>query len=439
MRCLSAIVVVAFTYACAGTSSPPADRASQKRLTFSILEDYDKGQDLSDVARDFDLFAELGVMTWRGSFGWDDYEPARGKYDFEWLHRFAELATRRTITLRPYIGYTPAWVAAGGTDNDYWNDPPSDLDAWYRFVRRLASEMRRHRNIVSYEIYNEENVQQWWDGSPDAYVEVLRRGADAVAAGNPNARLLLGGMVFADEEWIEAVCEGDRSGDRVDVIPFHAYPETWTPADVTVETYLGPSFESGFVETADAACGRKPIWINEMGYATTPGRTETEQAHWWARAIATFAAEPRIEHIGIYEIKDAPRDRPVIGDAPNYYLGLTDATRRKKLAFGTVQRLVSMLGHQTMTPSNPPITVMGGDGSAKVHRHLFTRLDGRRFLFLWTRAGDAIVDVQIGGPSRGAIEYGIDGRVAGRVSVADGWLRNVPLRSGTVRIFDAER
>src|SRR5215218_610940 len=97
--------------ACTGRQSPPADSA-HKRVDFSILEDYDKGDDLDDIAKDFDLFHELGVTTWRGSFGWDDYEPSQGAYDFEWLHRFADLAASRGITLRPYIGYTPSWASA---------------------------------------------------------------------------------------------------------------------------------------------------------------------------------------------------------------------------------------------------------------------------------------------------------------------------------------
>src|SRR3954453_20949259 len=112
--------------------------SAQKRLAFSILEDYDKGDDLADVDKDFDLFRQLGVTTWRGSFGWDDYEPARGAYDFAWLHRFADLAASRGITLRPYIGYPPRGAAAGGADRDDWNDPPRNLDDWYRFVRALA-------------------------------------------------------------------------------------------------------------------------------------------------------------------------------------------------------------------------------------------------------------------------------------------------------------
>jgi polysaccharide biosynthesis protein PslG len=122
---------------------------------------------------------------------------------------------------------------------------------------------------------------------------------------------------FPDGEWIEAVCAGGRSGRRVDVIPFHAYPETWTPENVTVENYLGAQFAAGFVSSTDAACGRKRLWINETGYATLPGRTEEDQARWWIRAAATFLAQPRIDHLGIYEIKDLRSNREAIGDAPN--------------------------------------------------------------------------------------------------------------------------
>lgn len=235
------------------------DESRAKRVGFSILEDYDKGENLADVAKDFALFRELGVTTWRGSFGWDDYEPSRGHYDLEWLHRFADLAARYGITLRPYVGYTPEWAASGGSDQEPWNDPPRDLADWERFVRRLATEMRRHRNIASYEIYNEENVAQWWDGSPSRYNEVLQRGATAIKAADRRAKVLLGGMVYPDETWIEHVCGEGHRGRAIDIVPFHAYPETWTPPEVDLERYLGSQFNDRFVRSVDMACGRKPI------------------------------------------------------------------------------------------------------------------------------------------------------------------------------------
>src|SRR5690349_20460606 len=81
-----------------------------KNVSFALLDDYDKGDDLADVAKDFALMKELGIHTMRTSFGWDDYEPERGQYDFDWLKRFVALAAKNGIKLRPYIGYTPKWA-----------------------------------------------------------------------------------------------------------------------------------------------------------------------------------------------------------------------------------------------------------------------------------------------------------------------------------------
>jgi len=318
-----------------------ASAASGRRFDFAVLEDYDKGDDIAQVRRDFASFRELGITTWRGSLGWDDFEPEEGRFDFNWLEQFVSAAETDGITLRPYIGYTPAWASDGGKDGDVWNDPPASLDTWGAFVRALVSTLGHHRNVASLEIYNEENVPQWWDGTASQYRQVLERAAREIRAANPRLQVILGGMVFPDTAWLDQIC-GEPAASVFDILPFHAYPETWTPADVDLERYLGPQFESGFVRAADDACGRRPIWINETGFATIDGVSEEAQAGWWARALATFASEPRIEHIGVYEIKDLAPDREAIGGTPNYHLGLERADGTRKLAFATVSMLAGM-------------------------------------------------------------------------------------------------
>jgi hypothetical protein len=115
------------------------------------------------------------------------------------------LAGRVGIELRPYIGYTPAWAAKGGTDDAEWNDPPKRIEDWYNFVYNLANAVRRHRNIRSFEIYNEENVPLWWDGTVAEYNQVLLRGAAAIRLANPGAEVLLRGLVFPDVAFLEEI------------------------------------------------------------------------------------------------------------------------------------------------------------------------------------------------------------------------------------------
>jgi hypothetical protein len=435
---LLAVAIALSELACAGASRGAGTELAalpSKPVSFSVLEDYDKGEDLAGVARDFELMRELEVRTWRGSFGWDDYEPERGTLDLDWLHRFASLAAQRGITLRPYLGYTAPWAAAGReADGQRWNDPPARLEDWESFVTRLAGALRRHSNIVSYEIYNEENVPLWWDGSVAEYAAVLARGAAAVRASAPGVDVLLGGTVWPDAGWLEDVCDAGAAR-AIAAVPFHAYPETWTPDSVRVENYLDRGYREEYLPAVDA-CGSRPIWINEMGYATTPGRTERQQADWWVRAVATFLADPRIEHIGIYEIKDLRRDSPVIGDAPNYHLGLTRVDRTRKLAFHTVDLLTDLLdtGSLAVADGEVSLRVVGGT-AGELHRHMFVRPDGDQILILWARSGRPVVDVSAARSGAAASEYALDGRRSPIRLHGGRTLRGLELAPGSARIF----
>jgi hypothetical protein len=402
-----------------------------------MLEDYDKNHDLGQVARDFQLFRELGIRTWRGSFGWDDYEPKPGQYDFAWLERFVALADSMGIALRPYLAYTPDWASRPGKDEHVWNDPPRKEGDWVRFVSTLAGRLRPFRSILSYEIYNEENVPLWWEGTGEEYARVLRAGAQAIRRTDPGAEVLLGGMVWPDVEWLEQSC-GDGSAP-FDILPFHAYPETWTPDSIVVENYLGPPYSHGFLPEADRQCGRKPIWINEIGFATTPGVSEQEQAEWWVRAFATFLAEPRVEHLGIYEIRDQRQGTPVIGDAPNYYLGLVRTDGAPKRAFATVKLLVRLFGSDSITVADPELAVRVSDGKkGSLFHHLFIRPDGRRLAFVWDRTGSPTVELELPRRPTRVTSYTSDGESMQWEAVSGRSIRGVQLQPGVVRIFEIE-
>ena len=299
----------------------------------------------------------------------------------------------------------------------------------------MAAALARHDNVLSYEIYNEENVRQWWDGTAAEYASILARGSRAIRRRDPDASVIFGGLVFPDADWIETVCGVTGTARAFSILPIHAYPETWTPADVTVENYLGGL--PGFVAAADRHCGPKAIWINETGFATVPGRSEREQAVWWVRAVATFLATPRVEHIGIYEIKDLPSDRPVIGDAPNYHLGLTRVDRTPKLAFHTVDLLTDLLDVGRLAVEDARVRVAVEEGKAgELHHHLFRRPDGDRVLFVWDRLSSPAVRVEVPA-AREVIEYDLEGRPSATGDATA--LLRVPLTEGVPRIFRVTR
>jgi hypothetical protein len=405
-----------------------------RTISFAVLEDYDKGADLAEIAKDFQLMKELKIDVLRCSFGWDDYEPVQGQYDFAWLRDFVQLAARYDIKLRPYIGYTPRWAGAAGSDDQNWNDPPRDYRVWYEFVYQIAYALRDYPNVLSYEIYNEQNARLWWDGSIEQYKETLRYAALAIRAADSDAQILLGGFVFADADWLGSIV---RSGHAqyYDVAPFHAYPETWTPNSVFVENYLDEHYRN-FVRDNQALGEGKPIWINEMGFAATPGKSELEQANWWARAVSTFLTDAYIEHIGVYEIKDLPVGQNIIGDEKNYHLGLTRADRTKKLGFHTVALLKDLLGTVPISSSDRDATVIVATGDVgDLYWRLFRRSDGKQVLFIYDKTGHPTVRISLRSRGAAALQYNLDGTAASYANFDGYTLDKVNLIAGQVAIF----
>jgi hypothetical protein len=410
-----------------------------KPVSFAILEDYDKSQDLAEIALDFQLMQELEIDTLRCSFGWDDYEPERGEYDFEWLEQFVALANQHNLKIRPYLGYTPEWAGAKSDSDDiYWNNPPANQADWYNFVYNLALTLKDHPNLRSYEIYNEINDPVWWDGSIEAYRETLKQASLAIRAADPDAQVILAGFVFPDDDWLGELT-GSGYAQYYDITPFHAYPETWTEPDTVVENYLDTQYHDFFVVYNNTQGEAEPIWINEMGYAMTPGRTEQQQANWFARAISTFLADPEIEHIGIYEIKDLPQDSAVIGDEANHYLGLTYPDRTKKLSFYTVDLLTDLLDVGAITPvdAQAAVTVTAGEAQALYH-HLFKRPDGSQVLFIYDKSGAPTVTITLQTPGATAYRYQLNGNSSEYPNFDGRTISDLNLMPGEVTIFRIE-
>lgn len=440
-RVIAPILVLLVLLPLACTAPSPSLRQVQtpvgKPVSFAILEDYDKGDDLAAIARDFALLQELDIDTLRCSFGWDDYEPEPGVYDFAWLRQFVALADQYGIRLRPYLAYTPEWAGAAGTDDGIvWNNPPRSIAQWSDFVYALASTLADAPNVLSYEIYNEENTSFWWDGSVEQYGATLHAAAQAIRRADPDAHVLLGGLVYPDDDWLRSLIEQGRAPDY-DVTPFHAYVETWS--DTSVEDYLGSQYQENFVPVNDTFGEGEPIWINEMGFATPPGRSERAQANWFARAASTFLADPHIEHLGFYELRDLPRSSAALGDDANYYLGLLHTDGTKKLAFSTVDLITDLLDVGTLVVADreAAVTVTGG-AAGDLYHHLFLRPDSRQVLFVYDMRAAPTISVSLQRPGRRATAYALDGTSTPFPAFDGTTLSNIALSPGEVAIYVVE-
>jgi hypothetical protein len=368
-----------------GCARPPRPagpvRDDWRRVALGLCEDYpEETRSLDEVRRDLDLLAGAGVNVLRVSLGWDDVEPQRDHYDLDFWDGVVRLAGERRIRLIPYVAYTPSWNGQPGPDT--WRSPPRDLTQLTELMELLA---RRYRGqIDSWEIWNEPDNADFWRGDVASYGALLRAGAAGVRRGNPEARVVSGGLA-GTVGFLRALLGQAETARVIDVVNVHAYFETWNGEPLErLTSYLA--------EVATLA-GARPVWLAEVGYSDHRRggvvsaqygarygyeHTLSFQADVLVRTLALALATPRLGLVAWYEVKDPAPLAAVIGDDNNRHLGVSFADHRPKPALaslGFVQRLFGR-GFRVLDGE-----LGRASGAAEVHAFLLA--DGRALVAAW--------------------------------------------------------
>lgn len=144
-------------------------------------------KNIEKIRRDVRLMQEAGFNVVRmGHLAWDSYEPAEGKFDFEWFDQVMDLMSQAGIGVILDIAVRPAplWLhhkfpsidvtdASGNSlyPNHRYMDDIGDPDyQWYalRFVNAISKRYARHPALLAFGIDNESG-----DG-PISYSETVR-------------------------------------------------------------------------------------------------------------------------------------------------------------------------------------------------------------------------------------------------------------------------
>lgn len=192
-------------------------------------------------------------------------------------------------------------IFSDGTDVPGPEKSINPANVWARFVYEAISrykpdgvlaqqnQWRGNIGITHWEIWNEPDLDFFWDGSNDEYGRLLKVAYLTAELADPNAQILLGGMAhFEDPNFynqIMTLYDADPLaapyGYFHDIVATHNYLyawQSWHDADQINQTLAARGLE-------------KPIWLNETGVpvwndypgplceSTSPYRaTMTEQA-----------------------------------------------------------------------------------------------------------------------------------------------------------------
>ncbi len=279
-----------------------AEKGVMPDLTWGIPE--------SDVAPTQAAITDLGAKWVRLEFRWNEGEPRQGSYSSETLDMWDQAVATAQAAGTKIIGMvhrSPTW--ASGTRDTYM--PPADPADYAAFVRFLASRYRGE--VVGWEIWNEQNISRFWPSGPNAaeYVELLKAAYPAVKAGDPNAKVIFGGLAQSDYYYVTQAYQAGAKG-YFDVMATHPYPDRFAPNTVwyngtmpAIKTFLA------YREVRRRMLGNgddKPIWFTEMGWSTCTTDpkcvTPAQQADFLTRAYCMLERDPYVQVATWYNLRN---------------------------------------------------------------------------------------------------------------------------------------
>jgi hypothetical protein len=197
----------------------------------------------------------------------DAYKGARNQWYIRMIDFCVDEARARGMRVLLTLWLTPGWANA----NQGNRFPPTNPQDYADFAQWAAAHWAGR--VTAWEVWNEPDpAQTFWRGSVEQYVAMLRAAYPRFRAGDPVAKVVLGGPSSNDDAWIRRVYElGGRNG--FDVMATHPYqgvgdapPEHPDDGNRWWLSHL-PAVRSVMNAYGD---GHKPVWFTEFGWSEHP-------------------------------------------------------------------------------------------------------------------------------------------------------------------------
>ena len=242
------------------------------------------------------MAAQAGFEWLRQEFPWEDIE-IHAKGDFEdrrhqpyrsaWdkYDHIVALAAQYNMGLIVRISNPPAWSRAEG-DAAGTFAPPDDYGDFADFAGALAA--RYKSRVRYYQIWNEPNIFPEWGvypTDPEAYTQLLKVGANAIRAVDPDAVIIagalaatidldgttIGGRGFSDLLFLQRMYDAGAA-PYFDIMAAQGYGLWSGPTDRRMHPRVMNFGRPQFIRDLMVANGdgHKPIWISEMNWNAAP-------------------------------------------------------------------------------------------------------------------------------------------------------------------------
>ena len=276
------------------------------------------GEPASMQVEELEGMKAMGVTSVRLDADWNEGQPTANSY--YWLPLDTAMASIKKVGLAAdlIIDGCPAWAAVPAAAGDQFAQPASAA----QFGDWAGAVAKRYDGDGAdyFEIWNEENISEFWQPAPDpaAYTADLKAAYSAIKAVDPSGIVITGGLagggnsatVVNQRDFLQDIYT-DGGGGYFDAVADHPYTYPETPENDPTSAWAemsetSPSLRSIMTANGDSA---KKIWITEYGAPTpTNSSAEAEQTTELTEAISLVKQTSWIGTFYIYTWADSSVD-----------------------------------------------------------------------------------------------------------------------------------
>ena len=278
-----------------------------------------------ELRESYALARATGACAVRLGVIWSNIEKSPGVYDWSTLDQQVSLAQEAGVAPMLMLYSVPDWILESAAGFEGRAASFGDFAA--EVARRYGS------GVEAYEIWNEPNVERFWENPDvDEYVALLRAAYPKIHAADESSTVITGGLAPAPDRagsiapvtFIRAMYE--RGGQEwFDALGMHPY--TWREAPSSRLQFRDlVEVEAIMAEFGD---GDSAVWMTEYGAPTggLGGITQSEQAEMIQWGINEAEANTRIGGIFLYDLHDYPLGL----FNPESYFGLYTSSGQPKM------------------------------------------------------------------------------------------------------------
>ena len=208
------------------------------------------------------------IRLWDSGVAWGQVQQARNKYWWNGLDSAISSANNQNAKILYVLGSTPTWAASNKKQGTYPNKGAASvpkMSDWKNWVNAVSS--RYADSIESYQIWNEANLQTFWQGSPKQMAQLTKEAAKIIRKNDPTATIVAASTTVRLQSaykkfFPKYLKELKKAGWPVDVIAVHLYPaSTGTPGDrADYITQVKADMKKAKVPAS------KKLWDTEVNY-----------------------------------------------------------------------------------------------------------------------------------------------------------------------------